>query len=106
MYTYAKFDQNTRDGWEVRRLLPENDNVTKYTLKSYMFLKGGIFFPRCIYQVNTFNSKEMTANNNPEHASVQQVTSWHKVRNSAKLFQRDHHGFECTFYVCLCNHLA
>ena len=39
---------NTRDDWEVRRLLPENDNVTISTLKSCMLLKVGIFFPGCI----------------------------------------------------------
>ena len=29
---------------EIRRLLPENAYVTIYRLKSYMFLKVGIFF--------------------------------------------------------------
>ena len=54
-----------RDDWEVCRLLPENDNVTIYTLKSFLLLKIGMFCPRCIkYQVNTFNNKEITVSNN------------------------------------------
>ena len=36
------------DDWEVRRLYPENDNVTIYTLKPFMLLKVRMFCPRCI----------------------------------------------------------
>ena len=44
----------------------KNDNVTIYTLKSYTLLKLKlyIFATMYKYQVNTFNSKEMTPNNN------------------------------------------
>ena len=45
---WSKYLKNARDDWEVRRLLPENDNVTIYTLKSFMLLKVGMFCPRCI----------------------------------------------------------
>ena len=45
---WSKYLKNTRDDWEVRRLLPENDNVTIYTLNSFMLLKVVMFCPRYI----------------------------------------------------------
>ena len=39
----------TRYDLEVRRLLPENDNVIIYMLKSFMLLKVGMFCPSSKY---------------------------------------------------------
>ena len=44
-----KHSESTRDDREVRRLLPENDYVTIYTLKSFLFFKVGMFRSRCIH---------------------------------------------------------
>ena len=83
----SHWDRTSRDDWEVRRLLPENDNVTIYVYIELIYVIEGWYVLSMVYkhQVNTLNSKEITANNNNTvmrtrtTPAYKQVTLWQNV---------------------------